>query len=318
VTALYNKYRPRKLEDMVGQEPAVKALQALHRRPEGLPHALLFYGPTGTGKTTAARIVALRLLRCPPLHFRELNCAADARGIDTVRDMTARYERCPLGTDRVVWYLDEAHKLTPDAQSGMLKILEDEQPHAYFILASTDPAKILPTARGRCTPVEMRVIGVADLTALVARVVQKERLTVGPALAAQIADAAGGSARKALVLLEKVAGLPDADRLPALAPEATLRAAFDLVKAMMPFRGAGDWRACQAVLADVRGEEAEGVRQMILHCAHNHLMNQKDKGLAAKAYKVVNCFRERIWDPGLAGQAVLAANVYEACREGGD
>ena len=146
-TSLAVKYRPKRLADFLGNTETVQALRALMEREE-MPHTILFTGPSGTGKTTLARIVARRL-QCSEHDLQELN-TADFRGIDTIRDVVRNMALCPMSGSCRVWILDEVHQLSKDAQHALLKALEDTPKHVYFLLATTDPAKLLPTIRTRC------------------------------------------------------------------------------------------------------------------------------------------------------------------------
>src|SRR5688572_25883760 len=139
---LYKKFRPKTLKGVVGQEGAVSSLQSMIDKGR-LPHTILFSGPSGCGKTTIARILK-GILECSDLDFFEINCA-DFKGIDMVRDIRRYVGIPPLHGKSRVWLIDEAHQLTKDAQNAFLKLLEDTPKHAYFMLATTDPQKLLPT-----------------------------------------------------------------------------------------------------------------------------------------------------------------------------
>src|SRR5437773_2031788 len=127
---LYKKHRPRKFADVVGQPRAVAALESMVAAGE-VPHSVLFAGPSGTGKTTLARILA-RELGCGK-NFKEIN-AAESRGIDSIREVQSVMGLAPMGGKCRVWLWDEAHRLTPDSQSALLKTLEDTPSHVYFML----------------------------------------------------------------------------------------------------------------------------------------------------------------------------------------
>jgi len=145
--SLYKKYRPSTFDDIVGNSVTI---QALKKSVEGRKnHVFLFTGPSGCGKTTLSRIVA-KELGAKGSDFRELD-SADFRGIDTIRNLRKTIGYHPLESKVVVYLLDEVHKLTGDAQNAMLKMLEETPEHVYFILATTDPQKLLGTIKGRCS-----------------------------------------------------------------------------------------------------------------------------------------------------------------------
>ena len=206
---IYKRLRPKKVEGVIGQDATTAAVEAKLSKGKW-PHAAVFHGPSGTGKTTMARIVARRLgikgkIPEPNLDYTEVNIA-QTRGIDKVRRIVEGAGAAPLGGSPVrVWVLDEMHQMTKDGQNCVLKILEDPPEHAYFILCTTDPNKLVKAIRTRSTPFRFNSVKPAELKALVQAVCEKEEIGATEQVVDEIVAVADGSPREALVLLDLAA-----------------------------------------------------------------------------------------------------------------
>jgi DNA polymerase-3 subunit gamma/tau len=228
---LYRKWRSQRFADLVGQEHVVQTLrQAVSQ--DRVAHAYLFCGPRGTGKTSAARILA-KALNCESLgpnaegsnngdpdntcpfcidvsEGRALDLvemdAASHRGIDDVRSLQERvFGAGPAQGRAKVYIIDEAHMLTDFAFNALLKTLEEPAPWAYFILCTTEPHKLLATIVSRCQRFDFRRIAPKDLQAHLQTVCEGEGFTFEEQALSTIARATGGSARDALNILEQTA-----------------------------------------------------------------------------------------------------------------
>ena len=305
----YQKHRPQKFSEIKGQDQAVKVL--LEKvRGKCLPHALLFVGPSGVGKTTLGRILKGKL-ECDDVDYFEVN-AAEARGIDDIRSIKNRMQLAPFGAGKCrIWHIDEAARLTPDAQSCLLKILEDTPSHVYFILCTTDPQKLLKTIRTRCMEVALGDVPAADLLTLVAVVAGKEGHVFAPDLCERIAEVAEGSARKALVLAEQVAGLPEGERLEAVQKADTKKAAIDLCRILMNPKA--QWKDVAKVLAACE-DEPENLRRAVLGYAASVLLKGDGKGFGAgRAKMLILEFEKNVFDSGKAG---LVGRCHEVFSDG--
>ena len=220
--SFYRRFRPQRFADMVGQEHVSDTLRNAVRT-DRVAHAYLFCGPRGCGKTTSARILA-KALNCTDLQDGEPCGACDSclqvaagtsmdiiemdaasnNGVDAMRDLVSR---AALGTAgrRKVYILDEVHMLSTAASNTLLKTLEEPPAHVVFVLATTDPQKVLPTIRSRTQVFEFRLFAMDALTGLLRDVAEKAGLELDDATLAAVAKRGNGSARDALSALDSVA-----------------------------------------------------------------------------------------------------------------
>jgi DNA polymerase-3 subunit gamma/tau len=226
--ALYRRFRPQRFADVVGQDHVTRPLRAAVSEGK-VAHAYLFSGPRGTGKTSTARILAMALNCERPaagepcgecqsclairqgasLDVQELDSATN-RGIDEMRDLLSRVA---LGTPGrwKVYIVDEVHQMTSAAASALLKTLEEPPAHVVFVLATTDPQKVMETIRSRTQHFEFRLISSEVLASLVADVVKEAQLDVPPEAVDVVVRRGHGSARDALSALDQVAAAGTVD-----------------------------------------------------------------------------------------------------------
>ncbi len=140
--ALYRKYRPKTFDEVLGQDHIVDVLKGAVKAGR-IGHAYLFSGPRGTGKTSVARILA-REIGCHEHDLMEIDAASN-RGIDDIRSLRESVYTVPLRGACKVYIIDEAHMITKDAANAFLKTLEEPPKHVVFILATTEPQKLLET-----------------------------------------------------------------------------------------------------------------------------------------------------------------------------
>ena len=230
--ALYRKYRPQKLDDVLGQETNVEILKNA-AKANRLGQAYIFYGARGTGKTTTARLIA-KLLNCEKRRtdpkFAALGepcnicreCvgidaqnsfdvteidAASNRGIDEIRNLKENIRTSPATAEYKVYIIDEAHMLTGAAFNALLKTLEEPPKHAVIILATTEFEKLPPTITSRAQRFVFKKLNKVTIIEKLTSIAKIEAIAIDDAALELIAAAAEGSFRDAESLLDQVSSL---------------------------------------------------------------------------------------------------------------
>ena len=293
MTELYKQYRPRSFKSVLGQDAAVKMLTAMVKKGE-VPHTLLFTGGSGVGKTTLARILRKKI-GCSDNGFREINCA-EQRGIELARDISNRYETAALGGGPRVYLLDEFHMTTKEAQNAFLKMFEDTPKHVYFFLCTTDPTKLLPTIRTRCTVVPTLPINPKVLQDLLTKTAASENFTLSEEVAERIIEVANGSARQALVSLNSILHLTnEEEQLDAVVKSDAVKDAKELATALLT---GAKWAVIAKLLKTVEGEP-ESIRHLILAFATNAMLGGGRN--AARGYLMYCIFQYNFFDSKRSG-----------------
>ncbi len=199
--ALYRKYRPLSFAEVRDQDHVVTVLEGAIKKGE-IPHAILFSGTRGTGKTTLARIFA-NAIGTSSVDLYEIDAASN-RGIDDIRELREAVHTVPYESKYKVYIIDEVHMLTKEAFNALLKTLEEPPAHVVFILATTEEDKLLDTILSRCQVFRFRSPGRVVLAETVTAVAKAEGYSFSPAVADLIAISAEGSFRDAIGITQKV------------------------------------------------------------------------------------------------------------------
>jgi DNA polymerase-3 subunit gamma/tau len=283
--SLYRKYRSQTFGDLVGQEAASRALQGAIISAR-VAHAYLFSGSRGTGKTSAARLLA-KALNCTgrardsaepcnkcqscvemtagsALDLIEIDAASN-RGIDEIRDLREKVNLAPALGPFKVYIIDEAHMLTEPAFNALLKTLEEPPPHVVFILCTTDAQKIPLTVIGRCQQFVFRRHSEEQITSRLTHIAVAENVSVDAEAMQLIARTAQGSMRDAVGLMDQ------------LVPLASGPISLESARALL---GIADPRLLDSLLDDVlAGRAAEALAELSRVYAAGAELRQVVRGL---------------------------------------
>ena len=216
--ALYRKYRPKTLDDIYGQDIIVKIIKNSIQNNQ-ISHAYLFAGPRGTGKTSIAKIFA-KIINCEnPVDCKPcgkcISCmeennsdiieidAASNNGVDEIRELRNKVNLLPAYGKYKVYIIDEVHMLTQGAFNALLKTLEEPPAHVIFILATTDPHKVIETILSRCQRLDFKKISNEAIIQNLKQIAEKEKIDIDDAALNEIATLSDGGMRDSVGMLDQ-------------------------------------------------------------------------------------------------------------------
>src|SRR3954452_24798985 len=228
-TVLARRYRSTTFDEVIGQDHVARTLKKAIVSGR-IAHAYLFCGTRGTGKTSTARILAkcqnceksdkptpnpcnncnscLAITKGEDIDVIEIDAASN-RGIDDVRQLIANAAFHPARSRFKVYIIDEVHGLTKDAFNALLKLLEEPPSHVQFILATTEPEKVLPTILSRCQRYDFLNIPTREIAGHLRDICKAEKIKAGDDALLLVAKAGAGSMRDALSLLDRLLSVGD-------------------------------------------------------------------------------------------------------------
>jgi DNA polymerase-3 subunit gamma/tau len=195
-TTLAVKYRPKTFDDVIGQQ-FIKEVIENQIKQNKMGKAYLYSGPSGTGKTTVARIVADKI----DAEILEVDAASN-NGVENIRKITENVKYKPLTKSYKVYIIDECHMLSKGAWNALLKTLEEPPAHAIFILCTTEPHKVIPTIISRTQRFNFTRPTTQEITDNLVRIIESEKLDVDYDVLRYIAKLADGGVRLSITMLE--------------------------------------------------------------------------------------------------------------------
>ena len=207
-----SEYRPKEFSDMIGQDAIVKTLSNAIKNDK-IPHALLFCGPRGVGKTSCARILAKQINNLEEnfeYNIFELDAASN-NSVEDIRSITDQIRIPPQIGKYKVYIIDEVHMLSNAAFNAFLKSLEEPPKHVVFILATTEKNKIIPTILSRCQIYDFKKVDVVDITKLLKNICTDKKIKFDENSLSLIAEKSDGSIRDSLSMFDRLVSFTDSN-----------------------------------------------------------------------------------------------------------
>lgn len=299
---LDKKYRPKTLKEVIGQQSTVSSINMLFSTPP-IPHAYIFTGPSGIGKTTIARILATMVDAADIIEVD----GASYTGIDDMREIAEnlRYKSF-MGNGIKFLILDESHMLSKNAWNSWLKIVEEPPEHVYFAFCTTEQNKVPKTIRTRCHTYQLSPLSDDDIEELIAKVCHYEKIAVKNEIVNLIIKESEGSARQALVYLSQMYNLSFEE-----AKKLTLSAVGDInaIKLCRLLINGADQNAILSVLKDLKGINPYSLKIEIVNYFTGCVLNSRTPEELRKFLFMLEVFNNTPIDQNMGfASIVLAAN----------
>lgn len=284
---LHLKYRPKEFKDVVGQDEVVRSIQKVLSDKQR-PHSFLFVGDSGCGKTTLARIVTSKL-NIDPSNIIEVDAATN-NGIDVMRDLISPLRYHGFGdTPNKAIILDEAHALSKQAWTSLLKTVEEPPAHVFFFFCTTEAGKVPENIATRCLKYSLRPVKFDDLMDLMEKICEEENYDTSEKILSLVARSCNGSPRLALVMLAMVHDCEDEEEAARLL-ETPIdnKEVIDLCRELV--KGDLTWSRLTATLKSLGDMPAESIRIVIVNYLNSCLMGAKSDKDALRYLDMLECF----------------------------
>lgn len=253
---LITKYRPVSFKEVLGNQQCVKALSEAIHSPSR-PHAFLFTGSSGIGKTTLARIIASEI----DASTLEIDAASHS-GVDDIRSLVELSGFKPISIQpNRLYIVDECHSLSKQAWQPLLKLLEDPPEYLYIALCTTELQKVPETVKTRCYPVALKPLKIREIEDLLLDVSEIEGWTVTPDTMNGIVHASDGSARKALSILQVGHTIQTRDELSKMIADVESDSSPVIELCLYLLKGGTNWKVISPLIEKIEDEE-EAIFQM--------------------------------------------------------